>query len=35
MLYGVFPSGVCFDAENDIPALHGKVIFVTGGMVLF
>jgi retinol dehydrogenase-12 len=32
MLYGVFPGGVSFDPEKDIPALDGKVIFVTGGM---
>jgi aspartate/glutamate racemase len=32
MLYGVFPSGVSFDPEKEIPSLDGKVIFITGGM---
>ncbi|KAH7305074.1 hypothetical protein BKA65DRAFT_203647 [Rhexocercosporidium sp. MPI-PUGE-AT-0058] len=34
MLYGIIPKNVVlFNAETDIPALDGKVIFVTGGNV--
>jgi hypothetical protein len=35
MLYGVFPGGVSFNAQKDIPPLNGKVIFVTGGVSAF
>ncbi|KAH6722737.1 hypothetical protein BKA61DRAFT_180198 [Leptodontidium sp. MPI-SDFR-AT-0119] len=34
MLYGVIPRNVVsFNADTDIPALDGKVIFITGGNV--
>ena len=32
MLFGIIPNNVVrFNADSDIPALDGKVIFVTGG----